>query len=857
MELLGKNPSMQDLIEKLNEVVGNLNDSMPTTDSEIAEVKKLVSFGSDVLAGRLNSKLWYFKTQELMTASTELCEGDSCFVLNDGASTGNGTFEYWYVYKTDDVADIIDSYVSLYNPDLVAVKLQDMTLKDIKERLSLLTDQSTEIANLGNRITNLKSDTDALKSTTEASLRGKADLVDGMVPAAQLPSYVDDIIEGWLEDVEFPENVYAKEDTNMTTPLEPEFSKIYVNLFNNRQYRWGGSFFTEVSKSLAIGETSATAFAGDRGVEIETRLTDNLLIFMPISREVSVSLAAGDCTAIITKHKKVILIDTGASHSYSLIKEVLESNDVQKIDYLIISHYHGDHCQNLSSLSADFDMSTTTYLLPKHTDKFVYSETDVLAIAENNTIIYPDNLYNLEVDSLKFTFFNCNSEDIVYYDENSNNYNDYSMCCYCECGNTRILFTGDISPTAQARIYANDFLKPAQILKVEHHGYDAFVNTDYLFKVKPTYAVISEAESAFSTKQTAQSQVLALLNSMNTKVACCGKESVYVYFNESEIKFLNDYEVSSQYNGTEVDVYVDDSYTGISTGSADKPFRTLKEAIGFCKTVKNISTRILFKSEYNSEESLVISDFSGKLCIGDSSSNSIESTIKSLRIENSTVQLYNLNISGAISGALTTRNSVVLAANVKITGDLSSAEDYSGRGLLCYTSRFHGINITISNKRIAIFATENSTVAISELKGDNNTYGILSSLAKVNIVSSTLECEHIHFSVQKNYPDDRVMGDTTTWEIIKTGEDLNNLTTPGIYMTASGTITLSCSNIPKSIGYAFTMKVSRNYPGILEQFIHSRNLAEDNTSALGIWIRTYDESNKIWSSWKKIQWTDD
>lgn len=263
MELLGNNPSIQDLIEKLNEVIGSLNNSLPNTDSEIAEVKKLVSFGSGVLAGRLNAKLWYFKTQELMTASTELCEGDSCFVLKDGATTGEGTFEYWYIYKTSDVVDIIDSYVDLSNPDLVAVKLQDMTLKDVKDTLSAqISDQSKD---LNIKISNLRTD-------TETALSGKADLVDGLIPASQLPSYVDDIIESWLEDIEFPENAYAKEDTEMTTPLTPEFSKIYVNLLNNKTYRWGGNFYVEVSKSLAIGETATTAFSGNRGVQLEEKI---------------------------------------------------------------------------------------------------------------------------------------------------------------------------------------------------------------------------------------------------------------------------------------------------------------------------------------------------------------------------------------------------------------------------------------------------------------------------------------------------------------------------------------------------------------------------------------------------------
>lgn len=73
---------------------------------------------------------------------------------------------------------------------------------------------------------------------------------DGLVPAAQLPSYVDDVIE------------VANFDA---MPSVGEANKIYVTLDTNLTYRWTGSVFTEISKSLALGETSSTAYAGDKG----------------------------------------------------------------------------------------------------------------------------------------------------------------------------------------------------------------------------------------------------------------------------------------------------------------------------------------------------------------------------------------------------------------------------------------------------------------------------------------------------------------------------------------------------------------------------------------------------------------
>ena len=81
-------------------------------------------------------------------------------------------------------------------------------------------------------------------------LNTKADLADGKVPASQLPSYVDDVLE------------YA----NLASfPATGESGKIYIAIDTNLTYRWGGSSYVVMSSSLALGETSSTAYRGDRG----------------------------------------------------------------------------------------------------------------------------------------------------------------------------------------------------------------------------------------------------------------------------------------------------------------------------------------------------------------------------------------------------------------------------------------------------------------------------------------------------------------------------------------------------------------------------------------------------------------
>lgn len=73
---------------------------------------------------------------------------------------------------------------------------------------------------------------------------------DGKVPSSQLPSYVDDVLEY---------------DNQAGFPQTGESGKIYVAKDTNKTYRWSGSTYVEISQSLALGETSSTAYAGNKG----------------------------------------------------------------------------------------------------------------------------------------------------------------------------------------------------------------------------------------------------------------------------------------------------------------------------------------------------------------------------------------------------------------------------------------------------------------------------------------------------------------------------------------------------------------------------------------------------------------
>ena len=72
----------------------------------------------------------------------------------------------------------------------------------------------------------------------------------GKVPASQLPGFVDDVREF---------------DNREAFPGTGEDGVIYIANDTNQTYRWGGSDYVPVGSDLALGETSSTAYPGDKG----------------------------------------------------------------------------------------------------------------------------------------------------------------------------------------------------------------------------------------------------------------------------------------------------------------------------------------------------------------------------------------------------------------------------------------------------------------------------------------------------------------------------------------------------------------------------------------------------------------
>lgn len=147
--------------------------------------------------------------------------------------------------RIDDLDDKIDKEIADREAEIdrienkfdgVTDKLEDALQKEIEDRKA----GDTTITNSLNAFISTKGQPGGLAELDST----------GKVPAAQLPSYVDDVLEF---------------STKAQFPQTGETGKIYVAKDTNLIYRWTGTQYLEISQSLALGETPSTAYPGDKG----------------------------------------------------------------------------------------------------------------------------------------------------------------------------------------------------------------------------------------------------------------------------------------------------------------------------------------------------------------------------------------------------------------------------------------------------------------------------------------------------------------------------------------------------------------------------------------------------------------
>lgn len=198
-----------------------------------------------------------------------------------------------------------------------------------------------------------------------------------------------------------------------------------------------------------------------------------------------IDVGQADCALILCGNES-ILIDAGEVDSFTVIDAYLKAQNVQRLDYLILTHAHADHIGSADEVLRNYAVSNV--IMPK------YSEAQMPTAK-----VYEDLLYALSDSEAKviaakagnsYTLSGC-SFSVYAPNREYKEMNDSSVVVRVSYGETHFLFQGDAEKASETDILDAGFPVQADVIKLGHHGSKTSSTEKYLRAVSPKLAVIS------------------------------------------------------------------------------------------------------------------------------------------------------------------------------------------------------------------------------------------------------------------------------------------------------------------------------------------------------------------------------
>lgn len=310
----------------------------------------------------------------------------------------------------------------------------------------------------------------------------------------------------------------------------------------------------------------------------------------------------GDCSIIKSKNKS-LMIDCFSDNDscYIGIQETLYHLGITKLDYLLITHYHGDHFGNIYRLINDGYLDNATVILPRDCTRFPNNNGNAIksALTEAGISYELCNNQTFYLDDVKVSLFNGNETDYAYYDSYNGTpevqYNDYSIYANVEYKDKRLLFAGDGDYVSNAYVTPRYLLTGYDLLKDNHHGFIKF-NPDYVKKVNPKTVLIPATIGMVNVNLSRWAIESGYWQIDTSRIYIQGyqKEELIFGLKLNSLECISDGYSVQGYSGTgSWNYYIDGTTTNlIRTGSRENPFKTLMEAVALVP--KDVNYNIVF-----------------------------------------------------------------------------------------------------------------------------------------------------------------------------------------------------------------------------------------------------------------------
>lgn len=191
-------------------------------------------------------------------------------------------------------------------------------------------------------------------------------------------------------------------------------------------------------------------------------------------------------STLLTTGKHSILIDAGENGKGQAVLDVLETLDIDRLDYMIGTHPHSDHIGGMDEV---LDViAVDTVIMPKLSEKIMPTTKtyeSVLSVLASNNIktiaATPGKSY--AVGAMKLDILGPAAE----YDD----LNNISVISKITFGNVCVLISGDAEKRAEKVVLDAGYNLASNLYIVGHHGSTTSSGKAFLDAIAPNYAAIS------------------------------------------------------------------------------------------------------------------------------------------------------------------------------------------------------------------------------------------------------------------------------------------------------------------------------------------------------------------------------
>lgn len=233
-----------------------------------------------------------------------------------------------------------------------------------------------------------------------------------------------------------------------------------------------------------------------------------------------------DCMVLRIENSTVV-IDCGEKGDGKQILSLLAENEIESVDYLIITHYDKDHVGGAAKLINNIEVKNV--LAPDYAEESNEVEKYNKALAEKNitpVLMHEDISFTL--DDVEYTVY---APKKTFYGDGNDN--DFSLVTKVVYHDTTMLFTGD---AMEQRIEEIMDIGNCTLLKVPYHARKIDNLEDFIKRVRPEYAVACTSAEEFSDK------TKNILNKYNVECyATCDNGRITAISNGNDITFSTQY----------------------------------------------------------------------------------------------------------------------------------------------------------------------------------------------------------------------------------------------------------------------------------------------------------------------------